>query len=283
MPLKIKSYAKINLCLYLLGKRKDGFHEILTVMQMIDLCDGLTLSKIPRGIEIECDHPKVSLDSSNLACQAAQALLKEARLNCGVKIKIEKKIPLASGLGGGSSNAAFTLIGLNQLFHLRFSQEKLHKIAEKIGSDVPFFLYSGQAVAYGRGEKIKEIFMPKDYWIVLIKPNFELSTKEIYQKSKINLTKKGFFIKIYQDENGFFDELRVWENDLEGIVIKGYPQIEQAKKTLQEKGAIKVSLSGSGPTVYGIFKSKPTNKEVEGLKRGDWQIFLTRPIPPVVG
>lgn len=248
-------------------------------MQMIDLCDDLTLSKIPQGIIIVCDHPKVPLNSFNLAYKAAEAILKEAHLSCGVKIKIKKKIPLASGLGGGSSNAAFTLMGLNRLFRLKFSKEKLHKMAEKIGSDVPFFLYSGQAVAYGRGEKIKEIFMPKDYWIVLIKPDFELSTKEIYQKAKINLTKKRIFIKIYEDKKGFFDELGAWENDLERIVIKSYPQIEQAKKTLQKKGAIKASLSGSGPTVYGIFKSKPTNKEVEGLKKGgDWQIFLTRPI-----
>lgn len=276
---KLKSYAKINLCLYVLKKRKDGYHEIFTVMQAIELCDEIFLSKISKGIKIECDDPEVPANSSNLAYKSAKFLLNEAKINSGVKIRIKKKIPVGSGLGGGSSNAAFTLMGLNRLFDLKFTRKKLHRIAEKVGSDVPFFLYSGQAVARGRGEKIKEIKLPKDYWIVLVKPNFKILTPNIYKKIKIDLTKEKKKIKISFKKEDFFALLKKWRNDLEREVEKIFPQIEEIKDSLQEIGAIKVSMSGSGPTVYGIFEKKPKNKEVKKSFRGDWQIFMTRPIP----
>ncbi len=277
--IKIKSYAKINLCLYVLRKRKDGYHEIFTVMQAIDLYDEIFLSRISYGIKVECDDPEVPQNSSNLVYRAARLLLDEAKVDSGVRIRIKKKIPVGSGLGGGSSNAAFTLIGLNKLFDLGFTQKKLQRIAEKTGSDVPFFLYSGQAVARGRGEKIKEIKLPKDYWIFLVKPDFKIFTPDVYKKIKIPLTRVTKEVKIGFEKKDFFALIREWRNDLEGEVQKSFPQIKKIKQSLEEMGAVKASMTGSGPTVYGIFKRKPENKEVKKTFRSDWQIFLTRPIP----
>ncbi|MCK4385196.1 MAG: 4-(cytidine 5'-diphospho)-2-C-methyl-D-erythritol kinase [candidate division Zixibacteria bacterium] len=279
--LNLKSYAKINLCLYVLKEREDGYHEIFSVMQAIDLHDQLTLHKTQKEIEILCDHPDVPKDENNLAHQAADLLFKETNLKGGVKIDIEKKIPVSAGLGGGSSNAAFTLKGINQLFDLELSFQKLHSIASRIGSDVPFFLYSGQAIAKGRGEKIVPIKLYRDYWLVLICPNLMISTKRVYQNVKIDLTAGKSFINlnICDNKDGFFNGLRQFDNDLEKVVINRYGIISQIKKTLKNSGAIKSSMTGSGPTVYGLFEKKLQAEEVaRKLSGGDWQIFLTRPI-----
>ncbi|MCK4428189.1 MAG: 4-(cytidine 5'-diphospho)-2-C-methyl-D-erythritol kinase [candidate division Zixibacteria bacterium] len=279
--LTLKSYAKINLCLYVLKEREDGYHEIFSVMQAIDLHDRLTLHKIQKEIVIRCDHPDVPKDENNLAYQAADLLFKERNLKGGVKIDIEKQIPVSAGLGGGSSNAAFTLKGINQLFDLKLSNQKLHLIGSRIGSDVPFFLYSGQAMAKGRGEKIVPIRLYRDYWLVLVCPNLMISTKTVYQNVKIDLTAGKSFINLNccDNKDGFFNSLRQFNNDLEKVVINRHRIISHIKKTLENSGAIKSSMSGSGPAVYGLFEKKPQAEEVaRKLTRGDWQIFLTRPI-----
>jgi 4-diphosphocytidyl-2-C-methyl-D-erythritol kinase len=279
--LTLKSYAKINLCLYVLKEREDGYHEIFSVMQAIDLHDRLTLHKIQKEIVIRCDHSDVPKDENNLAYQAADLLFKERNLKGGVRIDIEKQIPVSAGLGGGSSNAAFTLKGINQLFDLKLSNQKLHLIGSRIGSDVPFFLYSGQAMAKGRGEKIVPIRLYRDYWLVLVCPNLMISTKTVYQNVKIDLTAGKSFINLNfcDNKDGFFNSLRQFNNDLEKVVINRHRIISHIKKTLENSGAIKSSMSGSGPAVYGLFEKKPQAEEVaRKLTRGDWQIFLTRPI-----
>ena len=279
--LTLKSYAKINLCLYVLKEREDGYHEIFSVMQAIDLYDRLTLHKTPKDIVIQCDHPDVPKDENNLAYQAADLLFKERALKGGVRIDIEKQISVSAGLGGGSSNAAFTLKGMNQLFNLNLSFQKLHSMASRIGSDVPFFLYSGQAIAKGRGEKIVPIKLYRDYWLVLICPNLMIPTGKVYQNVKIDLTAGRLFINLSFCDNKdvFFKSLRQFDNDLEKVVVNRYAIISQIKKTLENSGAIKSSMSGSGPTVYGLFEKKPQAEEVaKELSRGDWQTFLTRPV-----
>ena len=279
--LNLKSYAKINLCLYVLKEREDSYHEIFSVMQAIDLHDQLTLHRTEKGIVIQCDHPHVPKDENNLAHQAADLLFKETNLKRGVKIDIEKKIPVSAGLGGGSSNAAVTLKGINQLFDLELSFQKLHSIASRIGSDVPFFLYSGQAIAKGRGEKIVPINLYRDYWLVLIRPDFMISTETVYRDVKIDLTEGRSFINLRfcNKKDTFFDTLRQFDNDLEKVVTRRYAIINQIKKTLKNSGAIKSSMTGSGPTVYGLFEKKLQAEEVaRKLSGGDWQIFLTRPI-----
>ena len=279
--LTLKSYAKINLCLYVLKKREDGYHEIFSMMQAIDLCDQLTLHKIQKDIVIRSEHSDVPKDENNLAYQAADLLFKERNLKGGVRIDIEKQIPVSAGLGGGSSNAAFTLKGINQLFDLKLSNQKLHLIGSRIGSDVPFFLYSGQAMVKGRGEKIVPIRLYRDYWLVLVCPNLMISTEGVYQNVKIDLTAGKSFINLNSCDNkdGFFKSLRQFDNDLEKVAISRYAVISQIKKTLENSGAIKSSMSGSGPAVYGLFEKKPQAEEVaRKLTRGDWQIFLTQPI-----
>ena len=279
--LTLKSYAKINLCLCVLEKREDGYHEILSVMQAIDLYDQLTLHKTEEEIVIQCDHPHVPKDENNLAYRAADLLFKETNLKGGVRIDIRKRIPVSAGLGGGSSNAAFTLKGLNQLFDLRLSVQNLDSIASRIGSDVPFFLYSGQAVAKGRGEKIEPIRLYRDYWLILACPNLEISTRKVYREVKIDLTGSRGFVNLQSCDNkdDFFETLRQFDNDLEKVVISEHTIINQIKRTLENSGAIKSSMSGSGPAVYGVFERKPQAEEVaRKLTRGNWQVFLTRPI-----
>jgi len=281
--LVLKSPAKINLFLEVLKKRDDGYHEIVSLIQAVDLCDELVLEKRKKGVVVTCDHPDCPTDESNLAFKAASMLLEEETTKEGVSIHINKKIPISAGLGGGSSNAAATLKGINQLYQLKLPDKKLHDLASRIGSDVPFFLYSGQALVKGRGEKIKPInIMYRDYWLVLVCPGFEVSTRWAYQNVKISLTKERKEFNLENLENGsvFFKALRSFRNDLEEVVSKRYPVVQKIKEILENSGALKSSMSGSGPTVYGVFDRKPQAEEVtKKLLRGDWQIFLTQPIP----
>ena len=208
--------------------------------------------------------------------------MKEGKAEHGAKIILRKKIPVSSGLGGGSSDAAFTLLGLNRLYNLKLPLKKLHSLAEKLGSDVPFFLYNQTALAKGRGEKITPVNVFKDYWIVLVTFPFRISTSWAYQLIKIDLTNKIDFVKIkcLQKKEGFFEALGTWRNDFEEIITEKYPQVKQALKLLTKLGAVKSSMTGSGPTVYGIFENEPDKEEVKKLlKLGNEKVFIARPIP----
>ncbi|UCB51715.1 MAG: 4-(cytidine 5'-diphospho)-2-C-methyl-D-erythritol kinase [Candidatus Zixiibacteriota bacterium] len=280
--LTLKSPAKINLLLEVLKKREDGYHQIRSLMQAVDLFDELTLEKRPKDLVISCDHPRCPADETNLAFKAASLLLQEEKRDQGVAIHIRKRIPISAGLGGGSSNAAAALRGVRQLLELDVPERRLHQLAERVGSDVPFFLYSGQALVEGRGEQIRPIRIYGGYWLVLVCPGIEVSTRWAYQNLKINLTKKrwGVSFKDLEDASGFFEALLSFENDLEEVVSKRYPVIQRIKDNLEDSGAVKSSMSGSGPTVYGVFDQKPQAEEVaRELLRGDWHTFLTRPIP----
>ena len=286
--LVLKSPAKINLFLEVLRKREDGYHQILSLIQAVDLCDELVLQKRETGVVISCDYPDCPTDESNLAFKAASLLLEGEKIEEGVSIHIKKKIPISAGLGGGSSNAAATLKGINRLYQLQLPDKKLYALACRIGSDVPFFLHSGQALIKERGEKIEPINMYGDYWLVLVCPHFEVSTRWAYQNVKISLTKtgKGVSFRDLENQSMFFKALRSFRNDLEEVVSKRYPVVQKIKELLKNSGALKSSMSGSGPTVYGVFDRKPQAEEVtKKLLRGDWfaesigQIFLTQPIP----
>jgi 4-diphosphocytidyl-2-C-methyl-D-erythritol kinase len=280
--LTLKAPAKINLFLEILNQREDGYHNISTLMQRISLHDTLTFLKINEGVIIKTDNIQLPSDRRNLVHQAARLILSEGKVAQGVKIFLRKKIPISSGLGGGSSDAASTLLGVNRLYNLNYPLKRLHLLAEKLGSDVPFFLYDQTALAEGRGERMKPVKSYRDYWIVLVTFPFQVSTAWAYQDVKINLTRRAEFIKIknLQEKEGFFEALNTWRNDFEGKIIEKYPQVKYALKLLLKLGARKSSMTGSGPTVYGIFEQEPKNEEVKKIfKRGDWQIFITRPIP----
>ena len=280
--LTLKSPAKINLSLEVLKKREDGYHQIRSLMQAIDLFDELTLKERSDGVTISCDHPGCPADETNLAVVAASLLLQEAREKRGVAIRIRKRIPVSAGLGGGSSNAAAALKGVRQLLGLDVPDQKLHQLAARVGSDVPFFLCPGQALAEGRGEQIRPIRIYGGYWVVLVCPAVEVSTAWAYRNTRINLTKdrRGVNLVSLEDASGFFQALPGFENDLEEVVGKRHPVIRTIKENLEDSGAVKSSMSGSGPTVYGVFDREPQAEEVtRKLLRGDWQTFLTRPIP----
>ncbi|NIM97885.1 MAG: 4-(cytidine 5'-diphospho)-2-C-methyl-D-erythritol kinase [candidate division Zixibacteria bacterium] len=278
----LKSPAKINLFLEVLRKRQDGYHEILSLMQAVDVCDELVLERRKSGIKVSCDNPDCPTNEGNLAYQAASLALNEANVNEGVSIRIKKRIPISSGLGGGSSNAAATLQGTNRLLELGLSDRRLHGLASRIGSDVPFFLYSGQALARGRGDEIESKTFYRDYWLVLVCPRFQVSSGWAYQAVKISLTRdrKGVNYEVLGSRLGFFEALAHFRNDLEEVVTREHPVVQEIKEILAHSGAVKSSMSGSGPTVYGVFDQKPQAEEVaRKLSRGDWQIFLTQPIP----
>jgi len=280
--LRLKSPAKVNLRLEILRRREDGYHELKTLMQKISLSDTLCVSlEKGKGISITTDHPDLPLGRRNLVYRAAQMILKKSKYEGGLHIDIRKEIPLGAGLGGGSSNAATTLKALNHLLEIGLPRKELMKLGLGIGADVPFFFLDGAAVAAGIGERLKKIELP-DLWFVLINPNFEVSTRWAYQN--FILTKKRFHFNL----QGFVKTpegiSRLLWNDLEGVVSDKYPQIEGMKKMLLSAGALGALMTGSGPTVFGVFSGKrgaeKAFKKLEHkVRRRGWIILKTHSLP----
>jgi len=280
--LHLESAAKVNLRLEILKKREDGYHEVRTILQKISLHDTLLFNlKQGKGISIKTSHPHLPTGKKNLVYQAAQSILKKSDYKGGVHIEIEKKIPLGAGLGGGSSNAAMTLKALNQLLKLDVSQKELMDMGAGIGADVPFFFFEGAAIGSGIGERLEEIDLP-GLWYVLIYPNFEVSTRWAYENFK--LTRKQFHINLHKFTRGPEDISRGLRNDLEEVVSKEYPQIGVMKKMLCSAGAEGALMSGSGPTVFGIFReergaSEAYKKVRKMAKSKGWIVLNAHSIP----
>ena len=263
----LKSFAKINLFLKVESKRTDGFHNIKTLFQTIDLSDEVEISKTPAGISISCDDPVVPVDNSNIAWKAAELFLKEFDIKSGVKIKISKNIPVTAGLAGGSSNAAAVLNGCCKLFSVKNDFNKLSKLAISIGSDVPFLLKGGTALGLGRGEVLTEINPVKESWLVLIVEGVKPSTGKIYSGFTNTLTKADVFdkkleeLKILKEAEGG-DLAKILYNDLETPAGKFFPILFSVKEDLMKAGALGTLMSGSGPTVFGIAASKEAAEEI---------------------
>jgi 4-diphosphocytidyl-2-C-methyl-D-erythritol kinase len=280
--LRLKSPAKVNLRLEILRRREDGYHELRTLMQKISLSDTLSVSlEKEKGIFITTNHPGLPLGKKNLVYRAAQMILKKSEYKGGLHIDIRKEIPLGAGLGGGSSNAATTMKALNQLLEIELPTKELMRIGLGIGADVPFFFLDGAAVASGIGERLKKIELP-DLWYVLINPNFEVSTRWAYQN--FVLTKRHFhfnlqgFVKTPEEISSL-----LW-NDLEGVVSHKYPQIEGMKKMLLSAGASGALMTGSGPTVFGVFSGKREAEKAfkkleDKVRRRGWIILKTHNLP----
>lgn len=278
----LTSCAKVNFGLRVLRKRPDGFHDIQTVLQTIDLRDKLRISATQEGeIQVRCDHPEVPSGPENLAFEAARLLQEKLQVPRGCQIEIAKKIPPAAGLGGGSSNAATALVGLNRLWELNLSKEKLFALGAKLGSDVPFFLEGGTALAEGRGMRLRSLRLVPDFWLVLIKPNFTIATKWAYQRIKIPLTSKRFYVKLksLKEISNLEQLLSFLHNDLEKAVQEIHPAIAEIKRELLSKGAIGAAMSGSGSAVFGLVKTRKTAERLaEKMSRAEWQVFVVRPI-----
>lgn len=284
----LKSPAKINLRLEILGRRDDGYHELKTIFQKISLHDTLRFSlKKGRGISIRADHPDLPVGEKNLIHRAAQSIFKISDYREGVEIEIEKKIPLGAGLGGGSSNAATTLMALNRLLKTKLSRKELMELGVEIGADVPFFFLKGAALASGIGERLRKIEVP-NLWLVLIYPNFEVSTRWAYQNfdrssPSERLTNETFHISLDTFLKNPKGVSQILFNDLEAVVSREYAQVESMKKMLSTSGAIGAMMTGSGPTVFGIFpEERSATKAYEKIRKltskKDWAVFKAHSI-----
>jgi len=274
--LHLESPAKINLRLEILKKREDGYHELRTVLQKINLHDLLHFSlKKEKGLSITTDHPNLPVGKRNLVYQAVQSILKKSDYQGGVLVKIEKRIPLGAGLGGGSSNAANALKAMNQLLKINLPKRELMRMGLEIGADVPFFFFNGAAIASGIGEQLKKIELP-ELWYVLIYPNFEVSTRWVYQN--FLLTKRQFHFNLHKLLRTPQEISRILWNDLEEVVLREYPQIGVMKKMLYAAGALGTLMTGSGPTVFGVFSEEggasEAYKKIKKMVRGKGWVAL---------
>ena len=273
-----RSKSKINLCLKVLNKRSDGFHNIVTIFQEIDFADKIELVKYRTGCQIKSNVDWIPLDSSNLCHKAYSALCHELNHDLGVEISIEKRIPVGSGVGGGSANAAATLIGLNSLYNLGLNDIKLESIGANIGADVPFFIKGGTQIGEEKGEKLSPITQKLEAIILLVIPKVRISTEWAYSQIKNKLKSDNSILRFADLMRKDFLSFKFFENDFEKIVIPAYPEIGFIKNKLLDSGAKFASLSGSGSTVFGIYDNKAYAKKAESYFHNSHLTILTRPI-----
>ena len=267
--MQLKSYAKINLLLDVLGKYKTGYHQVKMVMQTIDLYDKLYFSKLETGIKIECNHPAVPVGAENLIYQAAELLMNKFDVQGGLEVTVEKNIPVAAGLAGGSSNAAATLIAVNELWDLGLSATELEKEAAKLGADVPFCLEGGTQLATGTGTELEKLDLNPKLNLVVVNPPFEIATADIYNNfalDKIEHHPQVEKLLKALKEGNYTDILANLENLLELVAINRYPKVEEIKKIVAQE-TDQALMSGSGPTVLGFVSSKSeAEAKVDSLK-----------------
>ncbi|MBU1713461.1 MAG: 4-(cytidine 5'-diphospho)-2-C-methyl-D-erythritol kinase [Proteobacteria bacterium] len=274
MFLEIQSPAKINLFLHISGKRPDGYHELLTLMCCVTLYDILSIDTGYKNISVSCTDPEIPSDEKNHAHRAAALFFKKLDKKEGVKIYIDKKIPTGAGLGGGSSNAAAVLSGLNNLFGNPFPLSEIMKMGLEIGADVPFFLFKKPALARGIGNKLEEYPMKIPYKILIIYPGFGVSTKDIYNNLNLRLTNCKNKLKNSPFERKFDPELLC--NDLESVTASRHPEINEVKEALLKKGAEGALMSGSGSSVFGLFPDDDSAIRANNAlsMNHKWRVFL---------
>lgn len=261
---KILSNAKINLGLYITGKRDDGYHNIETLFLPVSLYDELTIEKSSKII-ISCNKAEIPVDEGNTVYKAVKLLQEKYKINYGCNIFLDKKIPPGAGLGGGSSNAAFVLKALNELWELCLNRKELSKMALDIGSDVPFFIINRPSVGRGRGEILTSFSININFKILLIYPELIINTGEVYKQVKINLTKDKKSVTFFTNFRSIEDlvALENLHNQLEPVVFREYPHLKGIKNELYNEGAVFSSMSGSGSTIFGLFDE---NFDLTGLK-----------------
>ncbi|BAL83603.1 putative 4-diphosphocytidyl-2-C-methyl-D-erythritol kinase [Selenomonas ruminantium subsp. lactilytica TAM6421] len=277
----VEANAKINLTLDILGKREDGFHEVSMVMQSIGLHDTLSLEKIEAGIELTINVPWLKADEKNLAWRAAALMQEEFKLAGGVRIELIKRIPVAAGLAGGSADAAAVLKGMNELYDLGLSQKKLCELGAQLGSDIPFCIMGGTMLATGRGEVLTRLADMPETWVVLAKPRISVSTAWAYQ----NYDEQG--AEAHPDNEAIQRAIAhknrkavagLLCNVLESVTIKKYDVIAAYKEMMLENGAMASMMSGSGPTVFGLARSREQAEAIANVLRRETNadVFVTR-------
>ena len=258
--MRLRALAKINLGLDILRKREDGYHEVRMIMQTIQMYDVLEMKRVRKpGISLSVNYSYIPNDERNLVYKAAKLLMDEFQVKGGVDIHLEKFIPVAAGMAGGSSDAAAAFVGVNRMFHLGLTEEQLMERAVKVGADVPYCIMRGTALAEGIGEKLKRLPKVPECYVLVGKPGINVSTKTAYE----NLNLAG--IGKHPDIDGLIRDIECgdlyamaskMENVFEPGIIRQYPVIGNIKELMEEKGALKAMMSGSGPTVFGIFDNR---------------------------
>jgi 4-diphosphocytidyl-2-C-methyl-D-erythritol kinase len=278
----VPAFAKINLGLRILGKRPDGYHDLETLFLQIDLADRLFFEKTARGrFDLTCNNPDIPVDASNLCSRAYRLIAGAANRQIGVRLHLEKNIPAGAGLGGGSSDAAITLIALNRLFELNLSNDTLYQLATHLGSDVAFFLAGGLCSGRGRGEILEPLTGLPKFWILVVTPPVVVSTAWAYQNyNKLGLTKtqKNRKLPSSNIEQLTGQELaEICQNDLETAVFEKYEELAAIKEQLKNSGAFVSSMTGSGSAMFGLFN---TQQEAESRKQlfKNCRTFVARPI-----
>lgn len=276
--LRLLAPAKVNFSLEVLGKRKDGYHEVRLLMAGVSLYDELHFRRAKDGVlKLRCDRPGLDVGPGNLIIKAARALQAQFGKELGAEIRLKKRIPLGGGLAGGSTDAAATLKGLNRLWALRLTKAQLHTLAAGLGSDVPFCLDSGWAIATGRGEKLEGLSQPRKLWVVLANPGFEVSTKWAYgavtsvRARTPNLSRRTFRA-IVEKDLGRMERVAV--NDLEPVTAGKYREIEQLKRLMRSCGAQWTRMSGSGPTVLGLFENEAKAKNAYKIMKNETKVAV---------
>jgi len=280
--LQLRTPAKINLFLKVLGKRSDGYHDLNSWFQAIDLFDHLTfVKKDKRGLNFTSEGTyAVPSDEGNLIVKTARLMLEEFGIDNGLDINLQKNIPVAAGMGGGSSDAAATIYAINKIFELNLDNGQITKIGLELGSDIPFFFSSGRAEVAGRGDIIRDIDLPVDYSIVLIVPRIAVSTADSYQRLNLSLTSSGTGVKFSacSDFADLVAQIGDVGNDFEINHFAHYPILAEIGRTLKNAGAAISRMSGSGPTMFGLFENKPDERTISQLTQGEWDVFFVRPI-----
>jgi len=258
--LRVRSYAKVNLGLEVLGPREDGYHELRTIFQTIDIHDDLILRPRPRGVSVRCDHPLVPRGRKNLAVRAAEDLRRYARVTAGVEIALEKRLPVGGGLGGGSSNAAAVLLGLDRMWRLGLGPAGLHPLARRLGADVPYFLLGGTALGLARGDEVYPLRHQLRAWVVLVDPGIPVSTARVFARIDASLTPRENSTSIFHFVSRELEGAagyRLLVNDLEEAAMEEAPalreRVERIRDVLRGEGAQVAALSGSGSSFFGLF------------------------------
>lgn len=279
---RILAPAKVNLYLEVTGKRPDGYHDIVSVMQALELADKITVTRSAHGIDVRCDSPSVPDGPGNIAYRAARALLEGWGTGGGVSIDIKKKTPAAAGLGGGSSDAAAVLKAVRLLFGLKTPDGEMKKAALGLGADVPFFLSWPTALAKGIGEELSPLIPPAESWLVLVNPGIEVPTKWVYDNLNLGLTNTPKNIRLPEFMGRPLYEAPMagsLHNDLERVTIGRYPLIKAVKERLEKEGAAGTLMSGSGSTVFGLFSSRDgALAAAKRIETPGWTVIATRTI-----
>lgn len=286
--LELNAYAKVNLGLDVLRRREDGYHELRMIMQTVDLFDTLTLEKKEEaGIEMTCNIEGLPCDERNLVYKSAKLMFEEYKLPGGIRIHLEKRIPMAAGMAGGSTDAAAVFNGMNELYELGVTKERLCELGVKIGADVPYCIVGGTALSEGIGEVLTMLPNVPDCVVLIAKPDFDVSTKYVFENLHANS------LTYHPDIDTMAEAIRagdlqgvvkVMDNVLETVTETKYTEITEIKNVMKEHNAMRAMMSGSGPTVFGLYKSEEDAKgAAEEIKKRNLakQVFVSSFYHPI--